>query len=176
MAGRLTKMRVEKYCLPKAEFAEWGYPDPDDAKLVNPPLVEPSAEGTEKNCDRCKVAFIVSAEKLAERFGECRYHHGRTAPERVEGKRKWIYTCCRKERGEAGCEEGIHVFRDGDDDAKLASRVPFVRTDLLGGKGALQVVGMDCEMICELLWHDGLPLVDNRYCRRIITRASDHCG
>ena len=87
-------------------------------------------------------------------MGECHFHHGRLAPERIEGFRKWIYSCCKRERGEEGCEEGIHVFNCGDDDAMLAKRVPYVRVGKGvddGNKGGVEVLGMDCEMICESL-------------------------
>ncbi|OCF31871.1 RNA exonuclease 1 [Kwoniella heveanensis CBS 569] len=152
-ASKLSRKRVEKYCLPLDQFKTWRYPDPRDEALFGPEVgSEPDAEGTEQTCSRCKVAFVVSSKGLEERFGECKYHYGRTAPERVEGRRKWIYSCCGRERGDQGCEEGIHVFSDGEDDRVLAKRVGFKTVRQCvgegGGHGAgNEVVAMDCEMI-----------------------------
>ncbi|KAK8865616.1 hypothetical protein IAR55_000760 [Kwoniella newhampshirensis] len=154
-ASRLTRARIERYCLPLNDFRTWRYPDPRDESLTGPGTgQEPDAEGTSQTCNRCKVPFIVSSTNLEKRFGECHYHYGKTAPERVEGRRKWIYSCCGRERGEQGCEEGIHVYSDGDDDAILAKRVGYktVSKCVEESKGievgeGVEVVGMDCEMI-----------------------------
>ncbi|WVO13069.1 hypothetical protein L204_100679 [Cryptococcus depauperatus] len=156
-AGELKRDRVERYCLRREDFEKWGYPDPDNSLLVGEETdTIPDGEGELHLCDRCKVQFVVSSKNLQERLGECRYHYGRTAPERVEGRRKWIYSCCRKERGEQGCEEGIHVFRDGEDDEMLAKRVKYKTVKQCAeeaersGKEVVQgfsVVAMDCEMI-----------------------------
>lgn len=159
-ASKLTRNRVERYCMKKEDFEKWGYPDPSGEGLTGRGVeTKPDGEGETHDCDRCKVSFIVSSKNLERRFGECRYHYGRTAPERVEGRRKWIYSCCGKERGEQGCEEGIHVFKDGEDDKELAKRVAYktVRMCLeeakASGKNVVGegygVVAMDCEMICE---------------------------
>jgi RNA exonuclease 1 len=148
----LTLDRIEGYLLPLPDFEKWRYPDPNDDFLVNPPEIKPNGEGEEQTCGRCKTPFIVSSQRLKERMGECHYHHGRLAPERIEGKRKWIYSCCKRERGEEGCEEGLHVFNHGDDDTLLARRVPYVRVGKgvdEGNSGGVEVLGMDCEMICE---------------------------
>ncbi|KIS01699.1 RNA exonuclease 1 [Cryptococcus deuterogattii 2001/935-1] len=157
-ASKLTRDRVERYCMKKEDFEKWGYPDPSGEGLTGTGVeTKPDGEGETHNCDRCKMSFIVSSKNLEERFGECRYHYGRTAPERVEGRRKWIYSCCGKERGEQGCEEGIHVFKDGEDDKELAKRVAYktVRMCLEDAKASGKnvvgegygVVAMDCEMI-----------------------------
>lgn len=159
-AGRLTRDKVSRYCLPLDEFVGWGYPDPKDQTLIHDGGEEPDGEGSTQTCDRCKVPFVVSSENLQERFGECRYHYGRTAPARVEGRRKWIYSCCGKERGEAGCEDGVHVFSHKEDgaDAMLAKRQGFrtvhqvaeeVGSEPIARGAFVEVVGMDCEMICE---------------------------
>ncbi|WVR05589.1 hypothetical protein IAU60_002608 [Kwoniella sp. DSM 27419] len=152
-ASKLTRTRIERYCLPLADYPTWRYPNPLDERLWGPEAgSDPNAEGTEQTCNRCKVPFIVLFRDLDGRLGECRYHYGRPAPERVEGRRKWIYSCCGRERGEQGCEEGIHVFTDGEDDVKLARRVGY-RTvkQCVGDGGGLgagnEVVAMDCEMI-----------------------------
>ncbi|WWD18207.1 hypothetical protein CI109_102657 [Kwoniella shandongensis] len=155
-ASRLTRSRIDKYCLPLPDFEKWRYPDPRDGSLTSPDRTgnEPDAEGTTQTCNRCKIPFVVSSKNLDGRFGECHYHYGKTAPERVEGRRKWIYSCCGRERGEQGCEEGIHVFSDGDEDKALAKRVGFktVKQCVEEAKGlevgeGVEVVGMDCEMI-----------------------------
>ncbi|EIW72717.1 hypothetical protein TREMEDRAFT_24631 [Tremella mesenterica DSM 1558] len=155
--SRLTRERIIKYCLSHEEMIKWNYPNSTDMSLTSDENLEPSAEGTEKICDRCKMSFVVDGKNLKERFGECKYHHGRTAPQRVEGRRKWIYSCCGRERGEAGCEEGLHVFSEKEDDGKLAKRVPFKtvkqvlesmpRKGEVETQGWVDVVGMDCEMI-----------------------------
>jgi RNA exonuclease 1 len=83
-------------------------------------------------------------------------------PEQVEGRRKWLFTCCLKERGDEGCTDGLHVFREKDDDNALAKRAAYKTVKqvcedelkeggLAGGVGWLEVVAMDCEMICELI-------------------------
>jgi len=152
--SKLSFDRIEQYLLPIADFEKWRYPNPNDDSLVNPPLVKPDGEGEEQTCGRCKKPFTVSSKRMKERMGECHFHHGRLAPERIEGFRKWIYSCCKRERGEEGCEEGIHVFNCGDDDAMLAKRVPYVRVGKgvdSGNKGGVEVLGMDCEMICGFL-------------------------
>lgn len=159
-ASKLTRDRVEKYCMKKEDFERWGYPDPSGEGLTGKGVeTKPDGEGERHNCDRCKVSFIVSSKNLEGRFGECRYHYGRTAPERVEGRRKWIYSCCGKERGEQGCEEGLHVFKDGEDDKQLAKRVAYKTVKMCleeakaSGRNVVGegygVVAMDCEMICE---------------------------
>ncbi|WVQ71267.1 hypothetical protein IAR50_000793 [Cryptococcus sp. DSM 104548] len=156
-SSRLERSRVERYFLKKEDFAKWRYPLPDDPDLVGEGTgSKPDGEGETHNCDRCKISFTVSSQNLVARFGECRFHYGRTAPERVEGRRKWIYSCCGKERGEAGCEEGVHVFKEEDDNA-LARREGFksVRTCVEESKrdgksvvgDGFGVVAMDCEMI-----------------------------
>ncbi|WVQ85724.1 hypothetical protein IAT38_007890 [Cryptococcus sp. DSM 104549] len=158
-AGKLGHERLEKYLLKLEDFGTWRYPDPRDERLWGPEAGSaPNGEGENHTCERCKVPFVVSGKNLEERFGECRYHYGRTAPERVEGRRKWIYSCCGKERGEAGCEDGVHVFSDGEDDVALARRVGFMTVrqcvEQAKGKGkgvevgeGAEVVAMDCEMI-----------------------------
>lgn len=149
--SKLTLDRIERYLLPISDFEKWRYPNPDDDELVHPAEMQPDLEGTDRTCSRCKKDFVVSSAKLQERMGECHFHHGRLAPERIEGKRKWIYSCCRRERGEAGCEEGVHVFSDGDEDKALAKRVAYVKVgSQAGGTDAgSTVLGMDCEMICK---------------------------
>ena len=161
-ASRLTRDRINQYCLPLSEFATWRYPNPTDTSLTTGGGEEPSAEGASQICSRCKNPFVVSSEKLDERFGECRFHYGRLAPERVEGRGKWIYSCCKRERGEAGCEDGVHVFTDGESDQALARRVGFRTVRQVRGndaKDGVIVVGMDCEMICQfqrkMLWRMG---------------------
>lgn len=153
-ASRPTRSRVEQYCLAPNEFREWAYPDPLDPELCLNGGEEPDAEGTLQDCSRCKVPFTVSSKDLEQRVGECKFHYGRTAPERVEGRRKWIYSCCKRERGEAGCQDGVHVFSEKEDDAKLKRRAGFrtVKQVVEGNeapKGWVDVVAMDCEMICE---------------------------
>lgn len=102
-------------------------------------------------CDRCKVEFVVTP---SNETGPCTYHSGKLAPEKQEGKRVWLYSCCGKERGAAGCEDSIHVFSFKDDDKRLAAYVPYMTTkqvSALKGDSSLKalVVGMDCEMICK---------------------------
>jgi len=153
-ASRLTRSRIERYCLPVSDFATWRYPDPSNPALTSGGGEEPSAEGTTQTCTRCKNPFLVSASNLEGRFGECNFHYGRTAPERIEGRRKWIYSCCHRERGEAGCEEGVHVFTDGEVDEALAKRVGFRTVKQVQSeksKDGVDVVGMDCEMICAFM-------------------------
>ena len=150
-ASRLTRDRVERYCLPLSDFPTWRYPDPTDASLIVGGGEDPSAEGTTQTCSRCKNPFVVSSDNLEGRFGECKFHYGRTAPERIEGRRKWIYSCCGRERGEAGCEEGVHVFTDEEEDKALARRIGFRKVKQCREglpKDGMDVVGMDCEMIC----------------------------
>lgn len=133
------------------EMVEWGYPDPRDTSLAAPipEGTDITAEGQSRLCDRCKIEFVVSTH---QEFGVCHFHHGRISPERVDGKRVWIYSCCKKERGSAGCQEGVHVFSNKDDDSKLAAVVPFKTTEAVTegrpGDTVLDVVALDCEMIC----------------------------
>lgn len=150
-ASRLTLDRIERYLLPTGDFDKWRYPDFNDDDLVHPPNMQPDLEGATRTCSRCRKEFVVSSANLQDRVGECHFHHGRLAPDRIEGRRKWIYSCCRRERGEAGCEEGVHVFSDGDEDKVLAERVAYVKVGTeAGGTGTGSVVlGMDCEMICR---------------------------
>ena len=161
-SGKLDRHKLERYLLPLDDFALWAYPDPRDETLTSGGGEEPDAEGTRQTCSRCKNPFVVSSKNLKTRFGECHYHYGRIGPERIEGKRKWIYSCCKRERGEVGCEEGIHVFSDKEDDKALARRVGFKTVEQVIAetdakpqvknvpRAALTVVAMDCEMICEL--------------------------
>jgi hypothetical protein len=160
-AGRLTRTRVEKYCIPTGQLLKWGYPDPNNLSLLNGGS-DPTAEGTIQTCDRCRILFSVSSKDLEKRFGECRFHYGRTAPERIEGKRTWIYSCCKKERGEAGCEDGIHVFREGGDDDKLAKRVAYKKTTGVQESHA-DILGIDCEMLCKMI--QGVRADARHYCR-----------
>ncbi|KAK4683784.1 RNA exonuclease, partial [Tremellales sp. Uapishka_1] len=149
-AGRLTRDRISGYILSLLDFPLWGYPDPNDTSLTKDDVAsDPDGEGTSQVCARCKIPFIVSSRDIADRVahGECRFHHGKPQPERVEGKRKWIYSCCGKERGESGCEDGVHVFSEGGDDRLLAKRYGYKDTREIGNDGGVDVVGMDCEMI-----------------------------
>lgn len=151
-ASRLSPERLRRYCLSHETMVQWGYPDSTITELVVPSTTCVSSEGFAQTCYRCKIDFVVST---SQDMGDCIFHHGRTVPERIEGKRVWIYSCCRKERGAAGCEEGVHVFTDNDDDVKLAQRVPYKTTAQIieekGLKGTkhVDVVGIDCEMISE---------------------------
>lgn len=149
LASKLTPDRIEPYLLPVADFEKWRYPNPSDSELVNPPEIQPDGEGLDQTCSRCKKDFIVSSANLKARMGECHFHHGRLAPERIEGRRMWIYSCCRRARGEEGCEEGVHVYTAGDDDKLLAKRVSYVKVGEAGEgtSTGLSVLGMDCEMI-----------------------------
>ncbi|WWD05426.1 hypothetical protein V865_003503 [Kwoniella europaea PYCC6329] len=155
--SRLSREKIDRYCLPLDQFEIWRYPNPQDSSLtdISPEEVKIDGEGEERICNRCKVTFVVSSKNIEERMknGECKYHYGRTLPERIEGRRKWMYTCCGKERGEVGCQDYIHVFSEEDDDRKLARRVPYKTTEQVIGKGDgglgkwNEVVAMDCEMI-----------------------------
>lgn len=133
-------------------MVKWGYPDPSDPEIQSPtPRASgKTAEGERRLCDRCKVEFVVSADAPRD----CMYHHGRTAPERVDGRRMWIYSCCKAERGSAGCEEGVHVISDRDNDKKLAEVVAYMKTeDVVKDKdrdAVVDIVALDCEMVCEL--------------------------
>lgn len=153
--SRLSLESCSRYILPLSEYADWGYPDYTDPKLVNPPETQPDAAGTEQTCDRCQKLFVVSADNKEERAGECRFHFGKMLPKVMEGRKKWLYSCCDSERGEKGCQEGLHVFREKDNDEALARREPYktVKAICKGAdpatKGWLEVVAIDCEMICE---------------------------
>ncbi|WWC60601.1 uncharacterized protein I303_103175 [Kwoniella dejecticola CBS 10117] len=153
-ASKLSRHKIEQYCLPLDQFDIWRYPNPNDPDLLSSDIAgsKPDGEGEEHTCSRCKVPFVVSSKDIEGRIGECKYHYGRPVPERIEGRRKWIYTCCAKERGEQGCQDYIHVFSHGDDDRELAKRVGYKTVeDIVGKKGGLgkwtNVVAMDCEMI-----------------------------
>lgn len=154
-ASHLSIDKLKQYCMSESDFLKWGYPDPNNPELQHPsdPIPPGGSEGTKQLCDRCKVEFVVSPTPAVD----CRFHSGRVAPERVEGRRKWIYSCCKLERGSAGCQEGFHVFADRENDVKLSARVPFkYAKDLRGGsksEQSLDVLGLDCEMICELNPH-----------------------
>lgn len=152
-ASRPTRDRVKDYCLPLDQFVEWRYPDPTDGELITGGGENPSAEGTSQECSRCRTIFVVTPAKDADPHG-CKFHYGKTAPERIEGRRKWIYSCCGRERGEMGCQDGLHVFTEREDDNKLKSRVGFrtvnqVLEGVKGPRGWVDVVAMDCEMICK---------------------------
>lgn len=150
-ASKLTTDRVGGFCHATSTLVQWGYPDYDNLELLAPPVV--LSEITERQvCDRCKKDFDP---KVTYELGDCVYHFGRPRPERREGRRVWLYTCCGKERGAPGCEDGIHVFSFREDDSKLASLEPYQTTRQIHDKHsipatrAMEIVGMDCEMICE---------------------------
>jgi RNA exonuclease 1 len=124
------------------------------------------------------VDFVVSSANLKERMGECVYHFGRLLPEKRDGKKMWLYSCCQKERGAVGCYKGVHIFNEREDDVKLASRVGFklvkdqVEENRASGRveAFAEVVGMDCEMICESArWSSA----DARYHGRIFASAGN---
>jgi len=159
------------------DFKDWVYPDPTDTSLVVGGGEEPDGEGTTQDCSRCKVQFTVSSKDLEERIGECKFHYGRIAPERVDGRRLWIYSCCKRERGEAGCEDGVHVFNEKENDEKLKKRVGYkcvkqIAETMRGPKGWVDVVAMDCEMVRELM---GWDLAEDRNDGGIESGQSDHC-
>lgn len=148
-AGRLTPARLEPYRINSIVLREWGYPDMDDSALQSPQEKDPP--DAMRTCDRCKVDFVVTS---SNETGPCTYHFGRLAPEVREGRRTWLYSCCARERGTPGCEEGIHVFSFRDDDRKLAAYAPYktswqVCKSKEEPSAHIEVVGMDCEMICE---------------------------
>lgn len=152
-ASKLTTERVDRFCHDMPTLLQWGYPDYSNAELLVPPIVV--SEITERQvCDRCKKDFDP---RVTYELGDCVYHYGRPRPERREGRRVWLYTCCGKERGAPGCEDGIHVFSFGEDDSKLAALEPYQTTQKLHHEyeipatRAMEIVGMDCEMICEPL-------------------------
>ncbi|WOO85734.1 Exonuclease GOR [Vanrija pseudolonga] len=151
-ASRLTRDRIERYYHSPESLALWGYPDSTDNELQHPSTHQVNAEGELHLCGRCKTEFIVST---SQELGDCRYHYGKLAPERAEGRRVWVYSCCRKERGSEGCEDGVHVFSYKEDDKKLAEVEAFKTTRVVREELAktrelpkpVDVVGMDCEMI-----------------------------
>ncbi|KLT45408.1 ribonuclease H-like protein [Cutaneotrichosporon oleaginosum] len=148
-ASKLTTQRVDNLCHDIETLVQWGYPDYNNEELLAPPVIISSI--TERQvCDRCKKDFDPNVEY---ELGDCTFHYGRPRPERREGRRVWLYSCCGKERGAPGCEDGIHVFSFKEDDAKLAALEPYRTTqqvhsqnDILAS-GAFEIVGMDCEMI-----------------------------
>lgn len=155
-AGRLSKNRIKRYLM--TDWEKWRYPDPTGNSLDRSEAgCEPNLEGHVQTCSRCKLDYTVTAD-VSDRFGECLFHHGRLAPERVEGQRKWLFSCCGKERGREGCEEGVHVFSESDDDVLLNRREGYLTVAEVaeqlkakgkGSAGWLDVVGIDCEMIRE---------------------------
>lgn len=149
-ASKPSRDRIEQYCLSIEELIEWGFPNPTNENLVTNGGEEPDLEGSSQKCHRCKVLFVVDSKNLESRMGECSHHYGKLRPERVEGMRKWLYTCCKRERGGAGCEDGVHAFRE-EDDFYLHRRKGFRRVNQITSKGGgwLDVVAMDCEMVCK---------------------------
>ncbi|BEI85511.1 hypothetical protein CcaverHIS002_0509120 [Cutaneotrichosporon cavernicola] len=148
-ASKLTIDRVSGFCHDTSTLIQWGYPDYDNVELSSPPVV--LSEITERQaCDRCKKDFDPN---VTYELGVCVYHYGRPRPERKDGRRVWLYTCCGKERGGPGCEDGIHVFSFREDDSKLAALEPYQTTQqiherhAIPAKRAMEIVGMDCEMI-----------------------------
>lgn len=156
--------------LPLEEFESWGYLSavPSDVEGSS----EPTALGQSRKCNRCNTSFIVSNSisyldlDKSSTSRECRYHWGRVAPERVEGKKAWLFSCCKQPRGSEGCEEGLHVFADDikglevtpeqrrEAHRQLHRRRAFrttseVRADVVNKDRALDVVAIDCEMISE---------------------------
>lgn len=158
-ASRLTRKRCERYLLPLSDFEKWRYPDPRNTALLDKGDSDEDGLGSMQKCDRCESDFKVSTVNLEGRKGECMYHHGKVLPERIEGKKKWVYSCCHAERGAPGCERAVHVFSERDDDEKLANRVGFKTVREQAEENAkigrvqafAEVVGVDCEMIC--MWH-----------------------
>lgn len=149
-ASKLTQERVAGYCHDPSDLIEWGYPDFNNPQLLSPP--DPSSLPMDTQaCERCKAIF---SPNVTYEQGDCVYHYGRPRPERREGRRVWLYTCCGKERGTPGCQDGIHVFSFKEDDLKLAIVEPYRTTEQVFGERAtpstrpIDIVGMDCEMIC----------------------------
>ncbi|GMK55225.1 hypothetical protein CspeluHIS016_0202810 [Cutaneotrichosporon spelunceum] len=148
-ASKLTVDRIGSFCHDTSTLIQWGYPDYGNAELIAPPVLQ--SEITERqDCDRCKKNFDPN---VSYELGSCVYHYGRPRPERKDGRRVWLYTCCGKERGGPGCEDGIHVFSFREDDSKLAALAPYQTTQQLHdqhaipARRAMDIVGMDCEMI-----------------------------
>ncbi len=171
-ASQLSRKRLRRYLLPLDEYAQWGYM----LKVPEAPGgTEPEAVGQTKTCDRCRVDFTVSNAvdyaTMAEQRekGECIFHWGRPMPIRQDGRKLWVYSCCREPRGSEGCTDGLHVFKDGDargldatledkerGDLALHQRVEFKEIEDIVQEAALpmerktqDVVAMDCEMICQ---------------------------
>ena len=155
-AGRLSRARIKPYLM--HDWEKWRYPDPSGKTIDRTEAgCQPNLEGHVQTCSRCKLDYTVTAD-ISDRFGECLFHHGRLAPERVEGQRKWLFSCCGKERGREGCEEGVHVFSEGGDDILLNQRQGYKSVQEIAGSSKphawLDVVGIDCEMIRECgLYH-----------------------
>jgi RNA exonuclease 1 len=143
---------MAELCIPVEEMTEWGYPDLNDPEIQSktPRSTRESAVGERRDCDRCKVEFMVVKDNAPT---HCIYHHGRVAPQGIGASRQWLFGCCGKGRNEPGCEEGVHVVSDKDDDKKLAEVHAFMTTeDVVSNKKSdtvADVVAMDCEMICE---------------------------
>lgn len=168
---RLDARVLAPLLLPLDEYEAWGYVSsvPSDVKGDS----EPTALGQSRICGRCNTSFIVSASvsyldlDRSTTQRECRYHWGRVAPERVEGRKVWLYSCCKAPRGSEGCEEGLHVFSDDvkglevtPEQREEACRVMHqrrafkttgeVREGLVDGGRTMDVVAIDCEMISKL--------------------------
>lgn len=148
-AGRLSHQRIKPYLM--LDWEKWRYPDPSGRAIDRAEAgIQPNLEGHVQTCSRCKLDYTVTAD-ISDRFGECLFHHGRLAPERVEGQRKWLFSCCGKERGREGCEEGVHVFSEGGDDILLNQRQGYKSVKEIAASSKahawLDVVGIDCEMI-----------------------------
>ncbi len=169
-ASRLTKTRLDPYLLERDELVKWRYMTDIPE---GPGGTEPDALGQVKTCDRCRVEFTVSdtidyvAMAAQRERGECIHHWGRLMPIRQEGRKIWVYSCCREPRGSEGCSDGLHVFKDGDarglestredtdeGDKLLHKRLEFklvaeVRKEAGKEQKPQDVVAMDCEMICK---------------------------
>lgn len=117
-ASKLTVERVAPYCHDEQTLLDWGYPNWNDVQLLSPPDDIANQASNPQVCERCNATFDPN---VIYEQGDCVYHYGRPRPERREGRRVWLYSCCAKERGAPGCEEGVHVFSFKEDDIKLAA-------------------------------------------------------
>lgn len=128
---------LDALTISKEMLLKYGYfmeiPEPiDDFKQV-------------RECHRCKLTFNLSE---AAKKVDCRYHSGRMTK---NAQKERVYTCCGGVVGGNDTEPcakcDYHVFY-WDAPRETHHAIPFVNTkDLWGTRmGALEAVGIDCEM------------------------------
>ncbi|EJD53622.1 hypothetical protein AURDEDRAFT_80132 [Auricularia subglabra TFB-10046 SS5] len=138
----LTPAMLEPHLMSEETMQELGYiiKVPDD---WGPGGENPNAEGTEKECDRCKGRYVVRADPDGT---ACNYHWGRRTVVSVSGDRHRMHTCCNELVPGKPCETGPHVFIDSDP-KQLHQRHPFSYTDSGCDGTTLDIAALDCEMI-----------------------------
>ncbi|KAL0088419.1 ribonuclease H-like domain-containing protein [Phycomyces blakesleeanus] len=145
MATKSIEAESRKYCIPKEELEEMGYPP---LELLDSPGggMGSSVLHKKMKCDRCNRDYKVKDVLEQVDHTLCLYHHGRMRMVMKSGEKHRVYSCCEESYGSEGCVKGPHVYKDEDFET-MHEKIGYVETPAANpSKPRTGIVALDCEM------------------------------